>query len=228
MTVLPPHGLLALPTPLDKPATPIAEAVKWDASHVTDRVDFSKGVKVEWLDRREDADRLSAVSAMWGSPLARVRKGPEHRMPRSTRRQLHSLEALHEHRAADVPASLDRTSPTRVSPERQASHKKKHKRSKNAVSGEDEERGEGGHGPGGEAGTETQVARRFTPKGEGMELSVESVQVKGLDVKVGTAVEVEVYVGKNIGAEAHKVSLSRKKVVTSQVCRKYAASFAVL
>jgi hypothetical protein len=45
-TVLPPKGLLALPTPLEKMARPIAEAVKWDASHVTDKVDFTKGVKV--------------------------------------------------------------------------------------------------------------------------------------------------------------------------------------
>ena len=46
VTVLPPKGLIALPLPLEKMARPIAEVVKWDASHVTDKVDFTKGVKV--------------------------------------------------------------------------------------------------------------------------------------------------------------------------------------
>ena len=44
--VLPPKGLLALPKPLEKMERPIAEAVKWDASHVTDKLDFTKGIKV--------------------------------------------------------------------------------------------------------------------------------------------------------------------------------------
>jgi hypothetical protein len=46
VTVLPPNGLLALPKPLEKTSRPIAEVVKWNASHVTDKLDFTKGIKV--------------------------------------------------------------------------------------------------------------------------------------------------------------------------------------
>ena len=174
---------------------------------------------------------------MWARPLARAHKDlahkvdaqfqaqPEHRLPRSTRQKLHSLEILHEQpqglgagEGMPPPRSGDeRMSPSRASasPERQASPKKKRMRSKKGSgSGElpDGHDGEG-HRRAGEAPL---FSQRFSPKGVDMELSIESVQVQGLHVTVGTGVEVEVYVGKNIGAEAHKSTLSRKKVVASQ------------
>ncbi len=201
VTSLVPHGgLLEPPPPLEKQfVPPVTEEVVWEGSTVTDKPDFAKGVHVEWQDRSDDADEaLAAVSAFWGKGL--TRRSDHQRLPRSTRKELHSLEAP----GADTPALHDAP----VSDKKGGRRGKKGKKSRGA-SGEPASR---------EASPERSALRhapKFAPKGEDMALHIESLQVQGLGTKVGASVRVEVYVGKNAGAEASKAVTSKKKLAAS-------------
>jgi hypothetical protein len=198
-SLVPHGGLLEPPPPLEKPlVAPVTEELVWEGSNVTDKPDFAKGVHVEWQERSDDADEaLAAVSAFWGKGL--TRRSDHVRLPRSTRKELHSLEAP----GADTPAP--HTAP--------GSDKKEGRRGK-----------KGKKSTAAEAPSSCDVsperpalrhAHKFAPKGEDMALHIECLQVQGLGTKVGATVRVEIYVGKNAGAEASKAVTSKKKLAAS-------------
>ena len=196
-SLVPHGGLLAPPPPLEKPAVePVAEEVVWEGSNVTNKVDFTKGVHVEWQEKSKESDEaLAAVAAFWGKGL--MRRDENQRLPRNTRKELHSLESHHVG-SPDPDITNGRNKGSR----RRRGRKSKENQPEGAPASRD-------------ASLERpvlQFAPTFAPKGEGMTLHLESLQVQGLGVKVGSWVRVELFVGKNIGAQATKASTSKKKL----------------